>query len=331
VGLALLILRRIANGKSHVGDLLKPKDLARGRTDVPARFEIEAELDGQIYEYTVAFEFPPGFKELRVLEERLVVDGASVYTREQAQVHLFRTGAAREAHFRLDWHQVALPIIQEVSHTDPLFIFKQWLGRTLVLRPTPSLIKGESDSEARVPRISATNLAAWFSGLLSSTPAAYARIAEHLKQLMPDLKQIQNPLVGKDSRSLEIQFANALGTLSVSFDDLSDGEKCFMIGAMVLAANDAYGPIVCFWDEPDNYLAPDEVAHFVLDLRKAFQQSGQFIATSHNPEAIRGFSEENTFYLYRNSHLEPTIVRRLKALNVKGDLVGALLRGDVGS
>jgi len=97
----------------------------------------------------------------------------------------------------------------------------------------------------------------------------------------------------------------------------------------VLAANDAQGPLFCFWDEPDNYLALDEVGHFVLALRQAFQSGGQFIATSHNPEAIRRFSDENTLLLYRKSHLEPTIARPLSELQVTGDLVGALIRGDV--
>jgi len=87
--------------------------------------------------------------------------------------------------------------------------------------------------------------------------------------------------------------------------------------------------VLCFWDEPDNYLALPEVGHFVMALRRAFQTGGQFIATSHNPEAIRRFSDENTLVLYRKSHLEPTIVRPLKELKVNGDLVGALIRGDV--
>ena len=102
-----------------------------------------------------------------------------------------------------------------------------------------------------------------------------------------------------------------------------------MICALVLAANRAYGPLFCFWDEPDNYLDLSEVGQFVLALRKAFQSGGQFIATSHNPEAIRRFSDENTLYLYRKSHLEPTIVRPLNELQVSGNLVDALVRGDV--
>jgi predicted ATPase len=335
IGLALEILQRIARGTNRVGDLVKPKDLTRGRSDVPVRFELEVELASKVYGYAVAFEFPAGFKELRVLEEKLTVEGKPVYTRELAQVHLAKVGQETEAKFRIDWHLVALPTVQEQSSNDPLFIFKQWLARMLILRPMPSLIVGGSNSadETLQPTPQVTNFGGWFSGLLAYAPAAYTRIDEYLKQVMPDLKDIKNPVIGADSRSLVVQFSNEQGSINLPFEDLSDGEKCFMIHAVVLAANEAYGSVVCFWDEPDNYLAPSEVGHFVLGLRKAFQSGGQFIATSHNEEAIRRFSDETTFVLYRNSHLEPTIVRRVteirSSLNLSGDLVPAVVRGDV--
>ena len=38
------------------------------------RFEIEVELEGKTYEYVIALEFPEGFKELRILEEKLTVN-----------------------------------------------------------------------------------------------------------------------------------------------------------------------------------------------------------------------------------------------------------------
>lgn len=333
VGLALEILQKIARGTNRVGDLVKPKDLARGRADVPMRFEIEVELEAKIYAYILALEFPKGFKELRVLEERLQVDGQTEYRREAAQVQLETFGTLQRlasGSFPIDWHLVALPIIQQRLPSDPLSLFKQWLARRmLILRPVPSLILGESTEETLEPNAQVTNYGAWFSGLLAYAPSAYAEIDQYLKQVMPDLKDIKNPVVGKDSRSLVVQYSNETGRLTLPFEDLSDGEKCFMICALVLAANHAYGPMFCFWDEPDNYLALSEVGHFTLALRKAFQSGGQFIATSHNSEAIRRFSDENTLVLYRNSHLEPTQVRPLKDLQVKGDLVGALIRGDL--
>lgn len=337
VGLALEILQKIARGTNRVRDLVGPEDFFCGHANVPMRFEIQVELGGEIYEYVIAFEFPSGFRELRVREENLTVDGRPVYTREVAEVHLAGhriTDAGNRAldlvpAFSIDWHLVALPIVQERSSTDPLFIFRQYLARLLILRPVPSLITGTSDKETRKPSPSLADFGAWFSGLVADAPAAYAKIDAYLKQVMPDLKDIKNPVIGKDSRNLTVQFSNDQGSLSLPFDDLSDGEKCFMICAVVLAEHDAYGPLLCFWDEPENYLALSEVGHFVMALRKAFQSGGQFIATSHNPEAVSRFSDENTLVLYRRSHLEPTIVQPLSELNVKGDLVGALVRGDV--
>lgn len=337
VGLALEVLQKIARGTNRVNDLVKPKDLSSGRTNVPVRFEIEVELKSgspsttDIYEYVLAFDFPDGFKEMRVLEEKFAVGGQPIYTREKAQVNLARSGQQqeREARFRIDWHLVALPIVQEHSQNDPLFIFKQWLARMLILRPTPSLITGDSTHETLEPNLPVTDFGAWFSGLLASTPAAYSKIDQYLRQVMADFKDIKNPVIGRDSRTLFVQFSNGQGTVSLPFEDLSDGEKCFMICAMVLVAVDAYGQVLCFWDEPDNYLALSEVGHFVMALRKAFQSDAQFIMTSHNPEAIRSFSDENTLVLHRRNHLEPAIVRPLSEIQVNGDLIGALIRGDV--
>jgi predicted ATPase len=333
VGLALRILKRIGRGANRVDIMVKPRDFFRGRTDVPLRIEIEVGLEGENYAYAIALEFVEKAKEVGVLEEKLTVDGKPIYTRAGARVYLARGGKERKAQVRIDWHLVALPIIQEESTKDPLFVFKQWLARMLILRPMPSLIKGDSERVTLAPHSSVTNFGAWFSGLVSYAPSAYNVIEEYLKQVMPDLKDIKNPLVGKDNRSLSVQFSNGQGSLNLPFEDLSDGEKCFMICALVLAANDAYGPLLCFWDEPDNYLALSEVGQFVLALRKAFQSGGQFIATSHHPEAIRSFADENTLVLSRRSHLEPTIVRPLAEVRASGDfsgdLVGALIRGDL--
>jgi len=96
-----------------------------------------------------------------------------------------------------------------------------------------------------------------------------------------------------------------------------------------LAANKSYGPLFCFWDEPDNYLSLSEVGHFVTSLRRSFKNGGQFLATSHDEEAIRKFSNDNTFVLDRKSHLEPTLVRMLRDLPVRGELVDTLIRGDI--
>ena len=162
VGLALEVLQRIARGTNRVDSLIKPKDFARGRTDAPMRFEIEVELNAKIYKYTIAFGSSEGFKDLRVFAETLTVDEKFVFARESAEVHLARAANDTEANFFIDWHLVALPILQEQSSADPLFLFKQWLARMLILRPIPSLITGDSDSETLEPNPQVTDFGAWF-------------------------------------------------------------------------------------------------------------------------------------------------------------------------
>ena len=66
-----------------------------------------------------------------------------------------------------------------------------------------------------------------------------------------------------------------------------------------------------------------------MELRRAVQQGSQLLVTSHNPEAVRQFSAENTLVLGRRNHLEPAIVRPLNECTVVGDLVDALIRNDV--
>ena len=336
VGLALKVLQGIARGTNRIGDLVKPKDLTHGRSGVPARFEVDVTLAGRNYAYSVAFEFPTGFRELRVSEEKLAVDGHSIFTRELAQVRLARSGLATEAAFRIDWHLVALPIVQEQSRDDPLSIFKRWLASILILRPVPSQARGESEQntpELNTPDTQVTNVGAWFSGMVTAAPSTYSHVSEYLVQVMPDFQKITNPIFGKETRSLVFHFLKDHRNAELALEDLSDGEKCFVIFALTIAENAALGPILCFWDEPDNFLAPDEVGHSITALRKAFQDSGQLIVTSHNPEAIRRFSETNTLYLSRKSHLDPTIVTPVEDMRTSGQFEGgfvdALLRGDL--
>ncbi len=336
IGKVLEIFQSISRGINRMRDLSRaplkligPKDFARGRSDVPIRFEIEALLNDKLYKYVLALELPENFRELRVLEEQLIVAGEPIYTRKEAQVTLHTSSRSREAEFLVDWHLVALPVIQEQSASDPLHIFKTWLARTIILAPIPSLMTGDSNGETLEPKRDGSNFGEWISGLLSRYPAAYTQVDKYLREVMPDIQDFLNQPIGKDSKSMIVRFEANNGNLSVDFEDLSDGEKCFFLCAVVLAANRFYGPLFCFWDEPDHHLSLSEVGHFVMSLRRSFKNSGQILVTSHNEEAIRKFSNENTFVLDRKSHLEPTLVRLLSDINVRGDLVDTLIRGDI--
>lgn len=335
-GVVLEILQRISRGVNKVGQLVSFKDFARGRSDVPIRFEIEVLLNQKIYQYILVLDLPENFKELRVSQEKFSVAGEPIYSREEAQVILHSNSKNNEAKFLVDWHLVALPIIQERSQTDPLYLFKTWLSHTIILDPIPSLMTGKSEGETLKPEKNGSNFGEWFVGLLGRYPAAYSKIDKYLRQVLPDINDFLNHPTSENSKITRVRFVENSANLSVDFDNLSDGEKCFFLGAVVLAANEFYGPLFCFWDEPERYLSLSEVGHFIASLRSSFQNDSQILITSHNPEAIRKFSDENTLVLYRKSHLEPTRIKLLDEIrsqgnNVKfeGDLIDTLISGDL--
>jgi hypothetical protein len=147
---SLELFQSIGRGVNRVGQLVQPKDFSSNRSKVPIRFEIEVLLKNNLYRYVLALELPEGFRELRVFEEQLLVSGEPVYARKEAQVTL--TSRNQDAQFLVDWHLIALPVIQEQSEADPIHIFKTWLARMIILAPIPSLITGDSNGETLEPK-----------------------------------------------------------------------------------------------------------------------------------------------------------------------------------
>lgn len=325
---ALEILQRAARGINRVADLAKPMDFPRGNTDVPMRFEIDVEIDGHLFRYVLALELPKGFRELRVLEEVLSCDGQPRYSRQHSTVAV--TSGRGQGSFNLDWHVVALPVVQAMDESDPVAILRRWLSRMMILAPVPSKITGVSTTTSLEPERGVENLGDWFTGLVTTEPAAYAHFTTYLTEVFHDFKAVQNPSIGGEAREIRVQFQSNGALLTLPLTALSDGEKCFFIAATALAAGAVYGPLLCVWDEADAHLGLAEVARFTLGLRRAASSGLQLVMTSHNAEAIRMFSDESTWLLHRDSHLEPTRVSRLADVQGRSrDLIGDLVRGDL--
>ncbi|MCC7493640.1 MAG: AAA family ATPase [Fimbriimonadaceae bacterium] len=322
------LLRSIAAGENRIPRLVAPEDFAFGSRDQPMRFGIEALIATQRFGYTIAFELPPSFRALRVLDEQLTCDGEVVYSRERSEVSL-ATGGPRTSGFQMDWHAVALPIIQGRSADDPVAVFRRWLAGLLLLEPIPRLMSGESDDECDQLAVDGSNYAAWLRRVLGEQPAVYAPLLTTLRAVLPDLLDFQQNQSGGDARSLTARFRQGDAVAELNFGRLSAGEKCFFLGATVLAANQVAGPRCCFWDEPDSHLALDEVAHFVLDQRANFEARGQVLMTSHSPEVVRMFPLDRIYLLHRDSHLEPTVVRPADQMSFSGELHEALRNGEL--
>ncbi len=129
LGNSLKILQSIGRGSNRVGSLVKASDYGRSRTDAPIRLEITVQIDGCVFDYALALELPKSFHESRVREESLKVDGSKVYSRDLAEVTLAKGSTT----FMVDWHLVALPVIQMREANNPIDRFKTWLSRMVII------------------------------------------------------------------------------------------------------------------------------------------------------------------------------------------------------
>lgn len=336
IGHALELLQRVARGVSRVGDLVKPRDFFNGDSISPMRFEIRCKLGGNLYDYTLALELPPSWKELRVFEERLEVNQKTIFVRKHSEVRIHRPEKSDDIVLAVSWHVVALPIIQDRPPQDIISSFKYWLARSLILRPIPHLFSGTTDLDSdNLSQLDAhgEGLGSFFTDLITTSPQAYQGLDETLRQLMPEFSRVTNQIIGKSIRSILFHFQNSQGGSALDLDQLSEGEKIFFLFALVKAAAESEPNLLCFWDEPESHLAADEVGHAVLALRKAFSNGGKLVMTSHSPEAIRRFPEDAVFYLSRPSRLDPTRVKTVTDMRSDNDFTGsftdAIIRGDL--
>ncbi|WP_241014994.1 AAA family ATPase [Burkholderia sp. Ac-20379] len=329
---AFKVFQSIGRGINRVGLLVTPEDFGWARRHIPMRFEMVVELGGQVFDYTLVLEFPEKFSELRVVEESLYVDGDAVFTRDHARIMVHRNIEGWEdGKFSLDWHLIALTVIQDPVASDILTKFRDWLGRMVLLVPIPKLMSGEAKAGTMGIDEDASNWADWLSGLLDSYPAAYSIVSRYLLRVMPDISDFRFERTGTGTKVLKVGFESEKNHFELFSDVLSDGEKCFFLCAVVLAANKFYGPLFTFWDEPDNHLSLNEVSRFVVQLRRAFKEQGQIVMSSHNPEAIRRFSSDSTWVVGRKGHLEPTRIRVLMDIEHSGELIESLIEGDFDS
>jgi predicted ATPase len=324
VASALEIFQKIGRGVNRIGQLVCPSDFTRHDTAVPMRFELEVLLGEKSYKYKIAFELPDGFSEARILEEELWLNQQSLYTRKNAEVILNRGN--KEVNFLVDWHVVALPIIQ----SDFSQQFQSWLASILILSPIPPLMTGNVNGATLHPNRHVDNFGEWLTGLLTDYPASYTLIDRYIKQVIPDFYDLQNEQIGKNARNITIQFGHEKNDFSIDFNQLSDGEKCFFLCAVVLAMNKNMESLFCFWDEPDNYLSISEIQHFIIELQRNFKTKGQLLIASHHAQTIETFPPEHIIVLDRKSHLEPTLWKWLNEVSDKPkDLISALILNEL--
>ncbi len=209
---------------------------------------------------------------------------------------------------------------------DSIAIFKSWLANIIILSPNPTLFQSVSQEESSNLKKNGENLLDWLRHLLADHPNLYMPMSDFLKFRMPDFELFKFENLGKNSKELSFSFTtDSTKNLNLNFSQLSDGEKIYLLAATLIAKISARQPILCLWDEPNNFVSLIELNHFIMSCRKAFENDpdkSQIIMSTHASQVITEFSSNNTFIFHREAHFIPT---QLELLSNKEYLSPTLL------
>jgi len=324
---ALKLLQALGRNQHSVAELVTKDDFAQRRTVRPIRFEVVVRLQNRPFKYNISLEMKEDLGTAHIAKESVSMDEVTVFSRDGNKLQV-RSDLPT---FGISPTLTGLRFVRDSLGVTDYLPLSEFLDAMILLAPIPAKMTGHSSNRVTSRFESdASNIGSVLNELLTRNPASYNDLARYLREMLPDFASFSNKSLGTLRKQLSVEFGDADSgqNLILDFSRLSDGEKCMFLSAIILASN-KLSPLFCMWDEPDNYLAISEVGHFVMELRKIANRGSQFLATSHHPESIRKFSEETTLVFKRECHTSSTVVRTLAEVGYQGDLISALIRGDI--
>lgn len=315
IGEILAAFRKLGEGAVRVNDVFPPG--VKSEIGVPGepksdavRIELDVASDKHSWAYGLTLSLQGN--EFKVAEEMLVCDGRPLVNR---------------AGLRVRDDVLALGCFLDSSDEQEVAEFLKVLASILVIRPVPSKMSGSLHGKANHLSEDCCNFSDWFAVHISGGMAAYEAFHDYMKCVMADFAGVETDERGARGPMLKICFDAPEKDLrmKIPLGALSDGEKCQLIAASVVALNETMPNLTVFWDEPDNFITTGEVAYLMPALCHSFVKRGQLIVSSHSREAILTYGENEVLCLRRAAHglpvKQPISIAELRA---NGTFTGSL-------
>ena len=323
-------IRDFATGKSPIA-LLSNSTLTRWQKRDVQTFEIEVSGNGGLYTYRLEVEHELDEDRQRARLEQITFDGEPLYRARLVEgsppfyeVQLYRDDTSLGPVISGDWTRSGLPFLGERPDNTKVTWLKTWFKEKLLcLQIDPMHM--DALSRGSEPELDpyAANFVGWYRYRVSTDMSATISLYNELTKLYDEFRGLTLEQQGGDVQHL---FAS-LGIVEeqrgkpvyvkYSFGDLSDGERCLIVLHTLLQLLNDSEVTLCL-DEPDNYIALQEIHPWLLAVEQAVCSSNaQAVLASHHPEVIDFLARECGLLLER-THNGPTRVKRYESASDPG-------------
>ena len=324
------VLRRlqefVTTGKEAY-EVFRPSDLRRGK-DGPLEtiqtFELSVQdISDQAYTYRLDLEYSKDENRMHLKTESLTRDGHRVfeYLSKDKRGVLYDIPGSGEK-LLIPRNRSGLAFLAEATENVDVVWFKEFvLEHIYIVRVNPALMKKEVQREELHPKPDMSDFAAWYLSLMQAAGGDIYKSWEALREVMPGFDAITFERSG-DLKFLSLVFkeTDGNGAKTLRLDELSDGQRVFLVLYTLLFCLPGNRVATLCMDEPENYLALPEIQPWLDKIYdKCEENQLQAILISHHPKIINFLSRDCGLWLDRDSSNAPTLVKRLRA-GVDSDL-----------
>lgn len=303
------LLAMVLDGR-EVAETFSTDDLTRWDSRREQRFELEVEIDSEVFAYRAILK-PTGVSGALALDTERVVCGPRVLFRYQdGEVHLHRNDGSEGTSFLFRGNRSFIAEIEERQETLSLFRFKDYLGTLRSYKINPSTMGSVTQQEQENLQKDGSNFASWYRHIAQERAGDIPGLFERLVEVLPGFRSIALKGAGRQGRTRDVVVQMEAGgeSYELDFDALSDGQRALIVLYSLLVEVSA-GSQTLFMDEPENYVGLSELQPWLQSLDDALGDSGQLFLISHNPEVIDFLASETPF-VFERAGAGPVQVRR---------------------
>jgi len=288
-GEVLVSIQLLLIAQSKLEDLIGADSVTRWQRVPRQTFELDVSAPQGQFRYRLVIEHRdvtgPDQPRVRVVTEWLTLNGSPLFQFEDGVIQLVRDDGSRGSEYPFDWGRSGLGTISPRHEHTKITWFLNWVRALTVLRPNPQLVEDLVENASQFFLFErGQNFAAWYHTASAADKRRDQKLHESLAAVLPGFDALNFEFAGPNRWLLRADFVFGTTKLLFRFRELSDGQRSLILLYAVLYFLLGNGGTV-FLDEPDNYVALDEIQPWLLAATDIVDDGqGQLLLISHHPE-----------------------------------------------
>ncbi|MFV8750236.1 AAA family ATPase [Nannocystaceae bacterium ST9] len=264
------------------------------------RIELECEIDGGLYHYTLVIRHDVLAERSMIESEKVVRDGKTLFAFEDEQVHLHRNDGTKGVSFAFRGNRSFLASIDVREETRDLIQWRDFIRKVWSIRLDARNIESSSIGEDTTLDRNGENFASWYRHLSQENPELLEPLWGALRPAVDGFQSLKLVSSGRHGRNrdLTVVMKTSGVTYEVDFDELSDGQRALIVlYSLIQGTTPRDGCLML--DEPEAHVGLLEIQPWLVNLCDTFQTHGQVFVISHHPEVVNYMAASQPFSFTR--------------------------------